>query len=88
MRFFVTHVLMLQIFHVFLYEKDFDLHVVCFHFCVSLNLNFHVVAYESYFESSKILYSLTLSKLDFGFVALKFLFCVFCVMHKYACSVD
>jgi hypothetical protein len=31
---------------------------------------------------------LTLSKLDFGFVALKFLFCVFCVMHKYACSVD
>ncbi len=77
---------MLQIFHV-LY-KDFDLHVVCFHFCVSLDLNSCVVLDESYFESSKILYSLTLQKLDFGFVALKFLFCVFCVVHKYTCSMD
>lgn len=78
---------MLQIFHV-LYEKDFDLHAMCFHFCVSLDLNFCFVADESYFESSKILYSLTLPKLDFGFVASKFLFCVFCVVHKYAYSVD
>jgi hypothetical protein len=31
---------------------------------------------------------LTLQKLDFGFVALKFLFCVFCVVHKYTCSMD